>query len=439
MATTEQESESAIDRTGGASPAHRRLRGRPNRLAILAFLAVLGPGIIAASADNDAGGITTYALAGSQFGYSLLWIVLVTTVCLGLTQEMGARMGMVTGKGLAALIREKFGVRWTAVAMLTLLIANFGSTAADVAGIGAALEIFGISRYFTVPLAVFGIYLLVLKGSFRWIERAFFFSAALYIAYVISGFLAHPDWGAALKATVVPSFQLNQAYVVTFIATIGTTITPWGQFFIQSYCVDKRLTVDKLAYERVDVYFGAFLTNFITFFIIIATAATLYANHQSINDAKDAASALGPLAGNFAELLFAVGLFNAAVLGSTTLPLSTAYAASEAFGWELGLDRGFGQAPIFYVLYTVAILLAALFVLTPGLPLIGVMFITQLLNGVLLPIILIFVLAIINDVSIMGSYVNGKVLNAVVLFTVVGLIVVSLLLIPVTLMQQFGG
>lgn len=437
MATIEEQPKAAIGRESGA--ASPRPRGRRPRIGLLAFFSVLGPGIIAAAADNDAGGITTYALAGAQFGYSLLWIILLTTFCLGITQEMGARMGMVTGKGLAALIREKFGVRWTALAMFTLLLANFGSTAADVAGIGASLEIFGVSRYLSVPIAILAIYLLVLKGSFRWIEKAFFFSAALYISYVISGFVAHPDWGQALYSTVVPTFQFNQAYVVLFIATIGTTITPWGQFFIQSYCVDKRLTVESLKYERIDVYFGAFLTNFVSFFIIIATAATLYVHHQSISDAKDAASALGPLAGKFASVLFAIGLLNAAVLGSTTLPLSTAYAASEAFGWELGLDRGFRQAPIFYVLYTLAIIAAGLFVLIPGMPLVGVMFISQLLNGVLLPIILIFALVIVNDRTIMGNYVNGRVFNVIVTLTIVGLVLVSTLLVPVTIMQQLGS
>jgi Mn2+/Fe2+ NRAMP family transporter len=417
----------------------RRPRLRMPRIGFLAFLGVLGPGVIAAAADNDAGGITTYAIAGAQFGYGLLWILFVTTFALGITQEMGARMGIVTGKGLAALIREKFGIRWTAFAMVTLLIANFGSTAADVAGIGAALEIFGISRYLSVPLAAAGIYLLVLKGSFRWIERIFLFSAALYVAYIVSGLLAHPDWGAAFKNTVVPSFQLNQAYLVAFIATIGTTITPWGQFFIQSYCVDKRLGRDDLNLERADIYFGTFMTNFIAFFIVVATAATLYVHHQSITSASDAAQALGPLAGKFAAALFAIGLFNAALLGSTTLPLSTAYACTEAFGWELGLDRGFRQAPIFYGLYTGAIGTAALFVLIPGLPLIGVIFITQMLNGILLPVILVFVLLIINDRAIMGRFVNGRVFNAVTWATVVGLILLSVLLIPITVLQGAGG
>jgi Mn2+/Fe2+ NRAMP family transporter len=416
----------------------RRLRSR--RAGVLAFLAVLGPGIITASADNDAGGITTYALAGAKFGYSLLWILLLTTFSLAITQEMGARMGIVTGKGLAALIRERFGVRWTAFGMLALLVANFGSTAADVAGIGAALEIFGVSKYISVPLTVAGLYLLVFRGNFKWVERIFLFSALLYIAYIISGIQAHPDWGGALRGTVIPSFQLNQDYIVTFIATIGTTITPWGQFFIQSYCVDKRLRVEELNYERGDVYFGAFVTNFIGFFIVVATAATLYVSgHRDIGDAGEAAQALAPLAGSFAALLFALGLFNAAALGSATIPLSTAYAVAEAFGWELGLDQPFRGATVFYGLYLGAIGVAAMLVLVPGISLVGVMFLTQMLNGVLLPIILVFVLVLINDRDIMGKYTNGPVFNTITWLTVAGLVVVSLLLVPVTLLQQFGG
>ncbi len=409
------------------------------QLRVFAFLAVLGPGIITASTDNDAGGITIYSIAGAQFGYGLLWILLLTTFSLGITQEMGARMGIVTGKGLAALIREKFGIRWTGFAMSALLIANFGSTAADIAGVGAAMEIFGVSKYLSVPIAVLFLFLLVFKGSFRWVERIFLVSAALYVAYIVSGVQAHPDWGAAFRGTVVPSFQLRRDYIVAFIATIGTTITPWGQFFIQSYCVDKQLRTEDLNLERGDVYFGTFVTNFIAFFIVVATAATLYAHGQSINDARDAAQALAPLAGRFAALLFAIGLLNAAVLGSATLPLSTAYAASEAFGTELGLDRRVKQAPFFYGIYTAALIVAALFVLLPGIPLIDILFISQMVNGILLPIILVFVLVIINDKGIIGKYTNGFVFNAVTGITVVALIVVSLLLIPVTLMQQFGG
>jgi Mn2+/Fe2+ NRAMP family transporter len=271
------------------------------------------------------------------------------------------------------------------------------------------------------------------------VEKVFLLSGGLYIAYVISGLLAHSDWLSALKATVVPSFELNQDYVITFIATIGTTITPWGQFFIQSYCVDKRLRTEELNYERADVYLGSFLTNFIAFFIVVATAATLYVNHLSINDASDAAVALEPLAGPFAATLFAIGLVNASLLGSATIPLSTAYAVGEAFGFEAAIDKGFRGAPAFYSLYLAALVLTSLFVLIPGMPLVGVIFITQLVNGVLLPITLIFALLIINDRRIMGRFTNGPVFNAIAWVTVVGLILVSLLLVPVTLIQQFGG
>jgi Mn2+/Fe2+ NRAMP family transporter len=257
---------------------------------------------------------------------------------------------------------------------------------------------------------------------------------------VISGILAHPDWGPAVHGLVVPTFDFSQAYIVTFIAVVGTTITPWGQFFIQSYCVDKRLSLKDLNLERGDVYFGSFVTNLIAFFIVLATAATLFVRGQTdIGTASDAAQALAPLAGPFAAGLFALGLLNAAVLGSATLPLSTAYAVSEAFGWELGIDRSPGEAPIFYTVYSLAIVTAALLVLLPGVSLVGVMFITQMINGVLLPIILVFALAIVNDRSIMGRYTNGRVVNGITWITVIGLILVSLLLIPVTLLQGAGG
>jgi NRAMP (natural resistance-associated macrophage protein)-like metal ion transporter len=385
-----------------------RKRIRVPRAGLLAFLVVLGPGIITASADNDAGGITTYSIAGAKFGYGLLWILFLTTFSLAVTQEMGARMAIVTGKGLGALIREKFGIRWTAIAMIALLLANFGSIAADVAGIGAALEIFGISKYISVPLAVAALYLLVVKGSYSWIEKTFLFSAVIYVAYVISGVQAHPDWGAAFQNTLVPSFQFNQAYIIAFIATIGTTITPWGQFFIQSYCADKRLGLDDLKSERADVYVGAFVTNFIAFFIVIATAATLNASGQTdIADASQAAAALEPLAGRFAATLFAFGLFNA--------------------------------APIFYGIFIASLVIAALFVLIPGLSLVGVMFITQMVNGILLPIILIFAMLIVNDKAIMGKHTNNHVFNTVGWVTIGGLVLVSLLLIPATVIQGLGG
>jgi len=409
----------------------------PSRLWL--FLGVLGPGIIVASADNDAGGITTYSIAGAKFGLGLLWILFLTTFSLAITQEMGARMGIVTGKGLGGLIRERFSIRWTTFAMLALLTANFGSAAADIAGVGAAMEIFGISKYISVPIATAGLFLLVWKGNFRRVERIFLLSGGLYIAYVVSGLLAHPDLTDALKRLVIPSFELNQDYVITFIATIGTTITPWGQFFIQSYCVDKRLRVEQLNYERVDVYLGSFITNFVGFFIVVATAATLFASHQTINDASDAAVALRPLAGSFASTLFAIGLVNAALLGATTLPLSTAYAVSEAFGFEEGLDQGFRGAPQFYGVHLGGLVLTTLFVLIPGMPLVGVMFISQMVNGILLPIILIFAVLIINDRSVMGKYTNGPVFNGVTWGTIAGLITLSLLLIPVTVLQQFGG
>ena len=290
-------------------------------LKIVPILAVLGPGIISGSVDNDAGGITTYSIAGANFGYTMLWVLTLTTFCLCITQEVGARMGLVTGKGLASLIREKFGIRWTAFIMTVLLIANLGTIAAEFAGIAASLEILGIAKIISVPIAAVLIYFIIVKGSFKKLERIFLFTSAFYFVYIISAVLAHPDWLVSAKSLVLPHFLPTKDYFLTVIAVIGTTITPWGQFFIQDYVVDKKLTKDDLNIERVDVFFGSFVTNFISFFIIIACAATIFAVGKSIVDAKDAATALQPLAGNLASLLFAFGLLNASIFGAALVPV----------------------------------------------------------------------------------------------------------------------
>lgn len=397
--------------------------------ALALFLAVLGPGIITAAADNDGPGITTYSLAGARTGYSLLWMLLLITISLAVTQEIGARVGLVSGQGLGGLIREKFGLKLTTFAMLIMLVANLGTTVAEFAGVAASVEIFGISKYVAVPLAAAVVFLVVLRWGYERIRKIFLLSALLYIVYIVSGTLANPDWAAAVKGTFVPTFKFNRDYLLIFVATVGTTITPWGQFFIQSYVVDKKTTVRELGFTRADVFFGAFITDFIAYFIIVACAATIFATGRSIVDAKDAAVALAPLAGNFASTLFAFGLLNASLLAASILPLTSAYATCEAFGWERGIDQKAGEAPQFYALYTFFIVIGALLVLIPGIPLVPVMFLTSALNGVLLPIILVFVMSIANDREIMGEYVNGPVFNIVAWITIIVIIAMSITLL----------
>ncbi len=400
-----------------------------SRRGFITLIAVLGPGLITASADNDAGGISTYSIVGARFGYMLLWTLPLILLSLGITQEMGSRMGMVTRKGLGALIRERFGLGMTAFAMITTLIANFGTTIAEFAGIAAAMELFGVSKYVAVPALAVAIYLLVVKASYRRVEKIFLVSSVVYLSYVVSGILAHPNWGTALRMTTHPTIKPTTAFIFAAVATIGTTITPWGQFFIQSYVVDKGLTEHDITYERIDVYFGAFVTQFIAFFIIVACAATIFASGMPINDAADAAKALVPLAGPFASGLFAFGLLNASLLGAAVLPLSTAYATCEAFGWEAGVDQPASEAPIFYGLYRAFIILGAALVLIPGLPLIQVMYVAAAVNGILLPVVLVYTLIITNDRSIMGNFTNGRFFNLIAWLTVVVMITLTLILL----------
>ncbi len=396
-------------------------------LVLIPVLAIIGPGIISGSVDNDAGGIATYSLAGAHFGYSLLWIVFLTTFALAVTQEIGARMGIVTGKGLASLVRERFGIRWTAFIMVVLFIANIGVIAAEFAGIGASLEIFHIPRYVSVPFAAVAIYFFVSKGNFKSLERLFLLLSSFYIVYIVSAVLAKPDWGKALSSLVIPTFHLQKDYLLTVIAVIGTTITPWGQFFIQDYVVDKKLSVDDLRIERGDVFFGSFLTNVISFFIIVACAATIYVSGKSILTAADAAVALSPLAGHFATILFAFGLFNAAIFGAALVPVATSYVITEAFGFESGLNFAFREAPEFYILFGVSLGIGALLVILPFVPLLAVLFLTQALNAILLLPVFVFLYILANDKKILGSYSNHKITNGVVLLTFFLIAIVSLI------------
>lgn len=391
-------------------------------------MAVIGPGIIAANADNDAGGISTYSITGAHFGTKMLWVLFLITFSLAITQEMGVRIGLVTRQGLGGIIRERFGVKWTTFAMLTMLVANLGTIVAEFAGIAASFSIFGISKYLSIPLAAVIVWLVLYKGSFKTAEKIFLMFSLFYVVYIINGFLIHPDFGSALKSLVIPQMEWTAPFLLTLIALIGTTITPWGQFFIQSYVVDKKLEIKHYHAEKAEVYLGAFITDIVSFFIIISTAATLYKYGIRINDASDAAIALRPLAGHFAEILFAFGLFCSSMLGAFILPTATSYALCESFGWEYGFNTKWREAKAFYSIIFVSIFIPALLVLLPRVPLMKVMLMSQDVNGILLPIILIFVMIIINDKRIMGQYINKRIGNIIAWLTVFGIIGFTIIL-----------
>lgn len=397
---------------------------RLGRSRLLLLLAVVGPGIITAAADNDAGGITTFSVAGAKYRYDLLWVLLLTTVLLAVVQEMCARMGVVTQKGLAELIRENFGVKWTMFALGVLLIANFATTVSEFAGLAASLGIFGVSRYITLPIAAVVIWLLVVKGSFRIVERVFLAFTLVYVTYVVSGFLARPDWGEVARATFTPRLTPDPDYLFLVIAIIGTMVTPWMQFLLQASIVDKGTRIENYGYQKLDVHIGSLLTNLVAFFIVVAAASALYP--RVVHDAADAAMALKYVAGNWATILFAVGLFNASFLGAAVLPLSTAYTYSEAFGWEIGVSREFREAPLFYGIYTLGIAVGVGTVLLPGLNLVNAMVRAQMIQGILLPVILIFMLSLINRKDIMGEHTNSRVYNVIVWAAVILLIAMTL-------------
>ncbi len=396
--------------------AQRSLRERlPNfrvhRSGLLAFLAVMGPGLIAGLAGNDAGGIATYSVLGSETGFSLLWILPITTVMLVVVLEMAARMGAVSGQGLGDLIRDDFGIRWTLFAMVVLLIANGANIIAEFAGAAAALEIFGIPRYATVPIVAAGIWALVVFASYRVVERVFLSVAVVFAAYVVSAFMAGPDWGQVGRALITPSVSLEPHTLLLMVATVGTTVTPYMFFYLQSSVADKGLGPEELRLARADAVLGGIWTNAIALFIVVVTAVTIFPRGIVITSADQAALALAPVAGGLAEALFAFGLFGASVLAATVMPLTTSYAVCESFGWESGVSRNFREAPVFMGLYTALIVIGAVVVLIPGLPLIGVIVISQNLNGILLPIILVFMLRLVNNPRIMGTHTNPTWLN----------------------------
>jgi NRAMP (natural resistance-associated macrophage protein)-like metal ion transporter len=402
--------------------------------AVGAGLAFIGPGVITGAAGDDAGGIATYASIGAQYGFELLWVMGPITVALIVIQLQVARMGVVTGKGLAEMIREEFGVKWTAFAMLVLLVANGTVTIAEFAGIAAAAELFNIPRLIAVPIMALVVWLVVVRASYTIAEKIFILLSTALLTYVGAALLARPDWGEVAGALVTPSFHWQAGYLTTFVAVVGTTITPYMLFYLQSSISDKGVQADDYPSQRTDVIMGALLTTIIAVFIIVATAATLHLNGIVIETAEDAARALEPLAGPYARILFGLGLFGASMLAASVLPLSTAYAVCGAFGWERGVSRAWSEAPIFNGLYTALIAIAAAFVLLPGLPLIQVIVATQFLNGLLLPIVLVFVLRLVNDRSVMGAHTNNQVFNilsygttAVLILLTVALLMFSIL------------
>lgn len=403
---------------------------------LIPFLAVVGPGIITANVDNDVGGIATYSIAGAHYGYKLLWLLFIITFALAVVQEMVARMGVVTKKGLAALIRENFGFKITFYAMLVLIIANLANTMAEFAGVAAGAEIFGISKFISVPIVAFAVWILVVLGSYKYVEKVLMFFCLIYITYIISGFMVHPPWGEIVKATFTPSIDLSPDFLILAIATIGTTIAPWMQFFQQSIVAEKNIKIANYKYARLDTYIGAFLTDFVAFFIIVACAGTLFKAGIRIETAADAANALQPLAGKYAAGLFAIGLINAGVMAAMVLPVSTAYAVSEGFGWESAIGRRFKQAPRFFILYTLFIVIGAGTILFSKISLIKVMLFSQTANGILLPVILILMLLLCNNKKIMGKHINGPVFNVIAWTTVAVTIILTLMLLAATVLPN---
>jgi len=415
----------------------RRTVARRKRL--LAYIAILGPGMITANAGNDAGGIATFASVGADFGYSLLWVLIPITISLGIVQEMCARMGAVTGKGLADLIRERFGVRWTALIMLALLIANAGVTVSEFVGIAAASELFGVSHYVSVPLSAILIWFLIVKGSYKKVERVFLLMSLVFLGYIVSAFLSRPDWTAVAVGMVRPEFKLEYAFLFTFVAVIGTTISPYMQVYVQSSVVEKGVTPDDYAKTKLDVWVGTIFAILIVFFIIVSTAATLHKSGIQITSAADAAHALRPLAGRYAQTLFGLGLFGASMLAAGVLPLATAYSISEALGFEKGVSRSFREAPIFIGTFTFLVAVGAAIAIVPNLPLIRVLLVTQVINGLLLPIVLFAVLRLVNNREVMGRYVNGPIYNAAAWLTAIMVTILSLLYILITLFPTIFG
>ena len=396
----------------------RRVFKSPAFLSFIIFLSVMGPGIITANVDNDAGGITTYSLAGSQFGYSLLWTFIPMIIALAVIQEMGVRMGIVSGKGLADLIREKVGIKFTFLMMIALLLANFGNVLAEFSGIAVSAGIFGVPRFVALPTAALFVWLLVVKGNYKSVEKVFLLASSLYLSYIVAGFLAGPNWGLAAKSVILPQVSLSTAYITMVIGIVGTTIAPWMMFYIQSSVVEKGISLKNLKYSKIDAIFGAIVVNIVAFFIVLACAATIYTNGIQVTNVADVSNALVPLAGHYASILFAFGFLNASLFAASILPLSTAYYVCESLGFEAGVSKGFREAPVFHGLYLGLIILAVIIIMIPSVPLLTILFLSQVANGLLLPFVLILMLLIINDKRVMGKYVNSRLFNFIAIATV---------------------
>jgi Mn2+/Fe2+ NRAMP family transporter len=406
------------------------------RRRLLLFLAVVGPGVITSNVDNDAGGISVYSQAGAMYGYALLWSLIPMTIALYVTEEMCARMGVVTGKGLSDLIREEFGFRPTFFLILAGLIVDMGNVAAEFAGVAASMQIFGISKYISVPLAALAVWLLVLRGTYRQVEKIFLAACVLYLAYVASAFFAKPDWLLAARDTVIPNMRFDGGYLLMLTALIGTTIAPWQFFYLQAGFVEKRVAARQYKQARADVMFGSVSCMVIVFFIIVCTGATLFVSgHHVIIDAGDAAQALVPLAGKWAGMLFAFGLLNASLFAASILPLSTAHVICEGMGFEAGIDHKFNDAPIFYSLYTGMIVVGAAVILIPRAPLEKILVLSQVGNGVWLPVVLIFMILLVNRRDLMGDHVNTRTMNVVAWVTAVAVILLTLVLVYVTVLH----
>ena len=411
------------------------------KIRILLFFAVVGPGFITANVDNDAGGIWTYSSAGAQFGYKLLWTMIPITIALIVVQEMTARMGAVTGKGLSDLIREEYGLRITFFMMIGILITNFGNVVAEFAGIAGSLELFGLSKYYTVPVCAVIVWLIVVKGQYKSVEKVFLAASFFYITYIVAGVLAKPAWGTALVYTIRPPHRsdwLEQGYIYMVIGLVGTTIAPWMQFYLQSSIVEKGVTRRQYKASQIDVIAGCIFTDVVAWFIIVACAATLFVHgYRNVQDAKDAAQALRPLAGDYAYILFAMGLFNASLFAASILPLSTAYTVCEGLGFESGVGLKFGEAPVFYWLYTILIVAGGGVILVPNLPLVKITILSQVVNGAVLPFVLIFMLLLINKKELMGEYVNSRLFNGIAWGTTV--LVIGLTFVLVWQSLRGGG
>ena len=414
-----------------------RLVQKPTRLVpfrIVAILAVIGPGFITANVDNDPGGILTYSQAGAKFGYGLLWTLIPTTIALIVVQEMAARMGAVTGKGLSDLIREEFGLRATFFTMIVLGLADLGNIAAEFAGVASAGGIFGVSKYVAVPLAALLVWAVVVRGTYTVVERVLLVFSFVYCAYPASAYLSHPDWRQAITHTFVPAVTASPEYLAMVIGVVGTTITPWMQFYLQASIVEKGITTRQYRWSRWDVVIGCIVTDVVAFFIVVACAATLHVKGvYEIKDAADAAVALAPLTGRFASMLFAVGLLNAALLSAAILPLATAYNVAEGLGFESGVDKRFSEAPAFYWLYTFLIVVGSGFVLLPHLPLMKVIIVSQVANGVLLPFVLFFMLRLVNRRDLMGAYTNSRGANVIAWSTSVAMVILTVALVSTSL------